>query len=166
MSVALHQHRKRIRTGPAEIGLILLLTGLVVFVVSGSLSVPGADWLQAEGTVLSMHRVQNASSALGTPYRINVAYQYQVGGVTHTDAWEGEWPTSLSPNALPEADWPRLSEAGFPLVVLYDPEFPERNSLHVTQNQYPVWWLRLSIAVSILVLWSLFALYPRWKARQ
>ncbi len=164
--MALHQHRKRIRTGPAEIGLILLLTGLVVFVVSGSLSIPGADWLQAEGTVLSMHRVQNASSALGTPYRINVAYQYQVGGVTHTDAWEGEWPTSLSPNALPEADWPRLSEAGFPLVVLYDPEFPERNSLHVTQNQYPVWWLRLSIAVSILVLWSLFALYPRWKARQ
>ena len=163
--MSLHQHRKHIRTGPAEIALILLLAGLVVFAVSGSLSVPGSDWLQAEGTVLSMHRVQNASSALGTPYRIHVAYQYQVGGTTYTDAWEGEWPTSLSPNALPEAEWPRLEEPGFPLVVLYDPEFPGRNSLHATQNHYPVWWLRLSIAVSVLVLWCLFALYPRWKAR-
>ncbi len=164
--MALHQHRRRIRTGPAEIALILLLSGLVLFVVSGALSVPRADWLPTEGTVLSMHRVQNASSALGTPYRIHVAYQYRVSGKTYTDAWEGEWPTSLSPNALPESDWPRLAEAGFPLVVLYDPESPERNSLHVTQNQYPVWWLRLSITVSVLVLWGLFALYPRWKARR
>lgn len=163
--MTLHRHKARLRPGPAEIILLLLLAMLTVFMLSGSLAVPGADWQQAEGKVLSMHRVQNASSALGTPYRLNVTYQFSAGGSTRTDVWEGEWPASHSPNALPPEEWGHLAQPGYPLVVLYDPEFPARNSIHATQNRYPVWWFRLSLGVCILVLWCVFAVYPRWKTR-
>lgn len=161
--MSLHRHKKHLRLGPAEYILILALAGLAAFMVSGSLTVPGADWEQVEGKVLTMRRVQNASSALGTPYRINVTYQFTVEGKTFTSVWEGEWPSSHSPNALPESDWDRLLQPGFPLVVLYDPEYPDRNSIHATQNHYPVWWMRFSLIISVLVLWCAFSIYPRWK---
>ena len=163
--MSLHQHKSRLRLGPPEIVLILLLALLAIFMLSGSLAISGSDWQQAEGKVLSMRRVQHASNALGTPHRINVTYEYSVGADLHTDTWEGEWPTSHSPNALPPEAWDRLQQPGYPLMVLYDPEAPERNSLHATQNHFPAWWFRLSLGACILVLWCVFAIYPRWKTR-
>lgn len=163
--MSLHQHKTRLRLGPPEFVLILLLALLAIFMLSGSLAVPSSDWRQVEGKVLSMHRVQHASNALGTPHRINVTYEYTVDGALHTDTWEGEWPASHSPNALPPGEWDRLLQSDFPLMVLYDPEAPERNSLHATRNHFPDWWFRLSLGVCILVLWCVFAIYPRWKTR-
>lgn len=163
--MSLHRHKVRLRIGPAEIVLLLLLGLLVVFMLSGTLAVPGADWQQAEGKVLSVYRVQNASSSLGLPYRLQVTYQYSAGSSEHTTTWEGEWPESHSPNALPASEWERLQDPSYRLVVLYDPEFPARNSIHATRNHYPIWWFRLCLGLCILVLWWVFAVYPRWKTR-
>lgn len=161
--MSLHRHKARLRPGPAEVILILLLGALTVFMLSGALAVPGSDWQQAEGRVLSVSRVQNANSTLGTPYRTHVDYQYTAGTQTFSDKWEGEWPSSLSPNALPAGQWERLREPGFHLTVLYDPNLPQRNSIHAMQNRFPVWWFRLSLGLCAIVSWFVFAVYPRWK---
>ena len=161
--MALRQHKVRSKPGPPELITIAFVLLAVATMTAGPLLAPGTDWRQVPGNVIEVYRYQHASSPDGRPHRLRVTYEFNVGGVAVTGRWEGEWPEAHSPNALPEDQRDRLAERGYPLQVFYDPLDPGRSTLHQTGNRAPVWWLRLSIGLALLVLWYVFVVYPKWK---
>ena len=163
--MGLQQRKRRLKPGPAEITLILLFLALMAFIFSGTLAVPQGDWREVAGEVVLVEQIQKATAVANTPFRLRVHYTFINNGEIHDGQWEGEWPESHSPNALPRDRWADLRRPGYPLTVYVDPEHPDRNSLHLAGNRYPVWWFRVSVGLCLLLFWFIFAVYPRWKAR-
>jgi len=162
--MALHRRKRRLRLGPPEILLIVLTLAGVAFLISGALAAPGDGWEEAPGEVVLVERIQKASVSPGSEYRLRVHYTFSDGARKIDGRWEGEWPESHSPNALPRDRWTELRQPGHPLTVYYDPEHPEKNSPHLTGGAYPLWWFRLSVGLCLVLLWFALVFYPRWKA--
>jgi hypothetical protein len=162
--MALHRHKVRSRPGAAEWVTTAVAVFTVATMVAGPMALPSTSWRDTPGSLAEVYLYQNASTPDGRPLRVRASYHYEVDGKPHTGAWDGDWPAAHSINALPPADIDRLREPGYPVHVFYDISDPDRSTLHIPGNRMPSWWLRLSIALAVLVLWYGMVVYPRLKS--
>ena len=161
--MGLRQQKVRPKPGPPELLTVALVVLAVAAMLAGPLLMPGVDWQQASGTASDVYRYQHPTNPDGRPHRVRLNYTFKVNGIAYAGQWDGDWPETHSPNALPDGQLDRLAEAGYLLVVFYDPADPAHNALHKTGSGAGVWWLRLSVALAALVLWYVFVVYPRLK---
>jgi hypothetical protein len=69
-------------------------------------------------------------------------------------------------NALPASELGNLCVPGYPLVVMYDPNDPERSRLHESDPDPVVAATLLAFGSGMLLLIYCVKGYPAWKERR
>lgn len=125
-----------------------------------------ADWRQTTGRVLTCTIESTHYNATDYAHRVEISYEYTVGGISMVGRWQGFWPQGESPNALPNDQIESLKEEGRTLVVLYHPNDIANTRLH----NVPAGLKRMYIAGAVGFLAGLLlycgVVYPEWKSRR
>lgn len=158
-----HSARRKPSPGFPEALALLLVSASIVFAVLWWTNRQEIEWAVAEGTVVDsdiryVHR--NAENDL---LKVSVTYEYTVGGMPRRGYWAGHWPSTNSPNALPEQDVKLLEQPDYPLAVLYDPNAVSESRIHYTPGGVDVIYAALAVVTSVCAVLYLARVYPRWR---
>ncbi len=147
---------------PEAVGTILIL-----FVVFAALltwqaaNVP--PWPHTAGRVLSCSITSIHYNAEPNDTKVSLTYEYSVNGQTYAGRWEGLWPTTGTPNALPQDRVHELEEPGRRIYVYYDPRNPAVSRLEDGSRDFLLVYAGLFVVLLILLLMYLVRVYPAWR---
>ncbi len=163
--MGLHQRRRFERPGlPEVVGIALVVfTGLAALLWWQGNTRPRL--LPTSGKVVECSMRLTHYNATAMRNKVAMTYEYSVGGARHTGSWEGFWPVSDSPNALPPDEVPSLQKKGYPLVVLYEPGNPGSSSLHQPLDRVNHFRRMTTCILGAVTLLYLAIGYPSWKRR-
>lgn len=161
----LNQRRRSLKMRFPEVlaALVLLLT----LVPAGLWAYEGQQpvWQKATGFVKSVGFTRNTTNVDRLPDLVDISYLYTVGGTTLTGYWDGPWPQAHSPDAIPRAQLEQDLRAGRILTVYFDPQMPERNTLHVNgSGRIHIYQALTGIAI-VAALAFLLRGYPKLRDR-
>lgn len=148
------------------------LPEFVATLLMGAAIVPITLWLQAlpsqvyritEGSVVHCELHPTHYNATDFEIKVALTYQYVVGTTTYTKTWNGLWPETGSPNALPVEKLDALTKEKFPLTVYYDAERPTDSSLFVEARGYQRIYGGLAVAMCGLAILYCAVGYPAWR---
>jgi len=105
----------------------------------------------------------NAASDLP---KVFVDYAYSAGIGTYTGHWEGFWPATNSPDALPPDKLDLLKSTGRTITVFYDPADPGRSFLHNSATRFPALYAFAAAAATLAAAVYVVRIYPAWKTRR
>jgi len=120
------------------------------------------EWQQTMGTVRGFVRQSTHYNAPDYQEKVYVTYEYSAETIQHTGKWEGFWPETESPNALPAERLAELAETGNPLVVFFDPRDPARSRLHGGASDRSLALALLAFGTFALALAYCGVIYPKW----
>jgi hypothetical protein len=118
---------------------------------------------QTTGRVVSCDIRPTHYNAADVLSKVFVDYVYNVGIGTYTGHWEGTWPATDSPDALPPEDLDLLKSHGRSVTVFYDPANPRASLLHNRATRYPALYALAAAATTLAALIYLVRIYPAWK---
>ena len=151
--------------------------GLPEWVAVAALAVaviPAVMWVEATtspslsqttGRCLSCTIRLTHYNAVNNLPKVYLTYAYSVGTAEFTGQWEGFWPATNSPNALPPDKLDQLKTTGYPLTVFYDPSNPRQSYLHVPGPSSPALHAFFAIAAALAAFTYIVRIYPAWKTR-
>lgn len=164
--MALRKTRQLPRVGMPEFIAVFFL-GLAGYLVADYWGMRGAElWATAPGKVVAGEIDTTHYNAEPSDPKITLDYEYAVYGSKYQGHWIGFWPAGSRTNALPPGEFARLIEPGHELVVLYDPDNPERSRLHDSDPDPVVTSTLLAFGGGLVFLIYCVKVYPAWKARQ
>jgi hypothetical protein len=140
--------------------LFLVLIGVALLTLRANLA---PRFYAVQGTVLHAALIDLPYSATREPDQVEMVYTYRVDGKPYTGHFQGFWPQAGGLNALPRAEWPRLTVRGCPLTVMVDPANPGYSLLHHRDPLSPQAMNMLAFAMLAAMLYYLLRIYPRWK---
>jgi hypothetical protein len=146
-----------------EVIIVALLVLTAIPAILWWQTVNRPEWEETAGRVVSAHVRFVRDSGRPTENRVQLSYEYQVGGRVYTGAFQGPWPETNSPNALPEERLEDLEQEGHTLTVLYNPAHPQRSQLHFPGTGTRLFYLVLTgLTGGVTLLYSV-KIYPAWR---
>ena len=115
------------------------------------------------GTILACDiRLTHYNSTALLP-KVFLDYTYTAGIGAYTGHWEGFWPVSKSPDALPPDKLDLLKSPEKMITVFYDPANPGASLLHNQATRTPALYAFATAATTLATLFYLVRIYPAWK---
>ena len=159
----LRQKHRLQRPGWPEAVAVAAVMAAIGAAVAWSNAATAPDLEQTSGTIFACDirlTHYNADSVLA---KVFVDYAYTAGIGTYTGHWEGYWPSTNSPDALPPDKLDLLKSPGRTITVFYDPADPHTSLLHNAATRFSALYAFAAAITALAAFVYLVRIYPAWK---
>ncbi|HUW59802.1 MAG TPA: DUF3592 domain-containing protein [Candidatus Bathyarchaeia archaeon] len=159
----LYRKRRFQRPGLPELVAVAAVIAAITAAVAWLDAATAPTLEQTSGRIVSCDIRLTHYNAASDLSKVFVDYAYSAGIGTYTGHWEGFWPSTKSPDALPPDKLDLLKSPGRTITVFYDPADPRKSFLHNPATRFPALYALAAIATALAALIYLVRIYPAWK---
>jgi hypothetical protein len=159
----LHQRHRFQRPGWPEVLALAAVLATIAAAVAWSNAATAPNLEQTPGTILACDVRLTHYNADGLLPKVLVDYAYTAGIGTYTGHWEGYWPSTKSPDALPPDKLDLLKSPGRIITVFYDPADPRKSVLHNAATRFSAVYAFAAAITAVAAIIYLVRIYPAWK---
>jgi len=159
----LHQKHRLRRPGLPELVAVAAVIAAIAAAVAWLNAATAPTLEQTFGRIVSCDIRLTHYNAASDLSKVFVDYAYSAGIGTYTGHWEGFWPSTKSPDALPPDKLDLLKSPGRTITVFYDPADPGRSFLHSSATRFPALYAFAAAATALAAVIYLVRIYPTWK---
>ena len=159
----LHQKHRFQRPGLPEFVALAAVIAAIAAAVAWLNAATAPRLERTLGRIVSCDiRLTHYNAASDLP-KVVVDYAYSAGIGTYTGHWEGFWPVTKSPDALPPDKLDQLRSPGRIITVFYDPADPRKSFLHNSASRFPAVYAFAAGATALAAVIYVVRIYPAWK---